>query len=705
MKKIIKKIHVYILAFMVFSCSLMSTYLTVCATSDDTTHGGGGHQHGATWETKFWDFIEDAEKRSAYILSQMSAIGNGDFEQICKNRDDMMAMFYNDDGTINTDKVTYDETTDTITMDISSLLNTFSSQIGLTVVPKNKGVLTGDSIIFRKVVEKAYSDNENFLLSFSQYPSSPGWIVFAYLIDTNSYYLVGSGSEYIVAYDKVTLQKSDNAFIRHGYGGNGRQAFEIDNSQIDLDTNGYILSASKSENYMSFTELRDEYLCNVSFSYWNDVESLSKFLKGSTYLGSSFGQNSIITIPVSDLTKDWETAYNTIVKNLDEIKESTGERPTQDQIDDAIKKVLGELEDIGGDIGDIGGDIEDVAKTLDDIYKLLDEFYSTFKELNALLSGGGGNEGDVSASLAYLKQISESLSRLDEDYKQSNSAILSELEEVTRILSETLYTDEGTDIADAVSHIDTALQDLTILMQDRVLSLLEDLSNSSAEISGTAVESNEILGRIEDILASMSGNDIDTSKLEEALEKIQLSIAETGSTSNENLSGMKDLLSDMQEVLIEIKSGMASQSDYTEILSDIHSLLEDMYKVQKLGTALDVADLLVDFADLLDNGNTSFLDRMGTSFSNVANASKEHFPTSIPWDLVAVFTAFSAESAVPSFDLPFYIPSLGINETVSIDLSGFEQLSKISRALLSALFVLLLIHLTRRSTAPDEGSG
>lgn len=366
--------------------------------------------------------------------------------------------------------------------------------------------------------------------------------------------------------------------------------------------------------------------------------------------------------------------------------------------------MLDELGDIGGDIGDIGGDIEDVAKTLDDIYKLLDKCYTALSELGGNLSGGcEWSAEDIRTALDYLKQINDSQLSLGGDYAEGNAALLRELEDISKILSDSLNAGADADTKEMLSGIEKALQDITILMNDRILSLLEELSGATSDMSGTLTENVRTLEQIKDILARMEEADIDASNLEEALEKIRQSIADTGTANNENLTGMKELLSDMQAVLIDIKSGMAVKDNYTDALDDIHSLLEEMYKLQKIGTALDVADLLTDFAALLEDGDTSFLDRMGTSFSNVANASKEHFPTSIPWDLVAIFTVLKADPVCPSYDVPFSIPALGVDETINIDLSKFEELSRISRAFLSVLFLLLLIHLTRKSTAPDEG--
>lgn len=677
MKNIIKKTFVYLLTCVLFFCSLMNTCLTVYATSeDDPTHGGGGHEHepgdGTSWLEKLDNFLARPTQAGYLLLCQIGAVYHGDYSQVMENFD---SFLYNDDGTINTEVVTYDEETDSITMDVSSLLNTFAGQIGLVIVPAYIDTREESKI------EKAlaiYGHRKDYLLT--QAPLGAFKVV---CIDLEKYYLVYSSDLY--AYDKETLKISSEAVTSYYHNGAGENVTSVSNSS-------------------GIARYPDKMCHNVSYAYWSSITMLKRFLDSSTCLGSSFGQNSTITIPVSDLEKDWEKAYNDIITELDGIKESTGERPTQKQIDDAIKKVLDELGDIGGDIGDIGGDIEDVAKTLDDIYKLLDKCYTALSELGGNLSGScEWSAEDVRTVLDYLKQINDSQLALGGDYTEGNAALLRELEDISKMLSDSLNSGADADAKEMLSGIEKALQDITILMNDRILSLLEELSGATSDMSGTLTDNVRTLEQIKDILARMEEADIDTSNLEEALEKIRQSIADTGTVNNENLTGMKELLSDMQTVLIDIKSGMAVKDNYTDTLDDIHSLLEEMYKLQKIGTALDVADLLTDFAALLEDGDTSFLDRMGTSFSNVANASKEHFPTSIPWDLLAIFTVLKADPVCPSYDVPFSIPALGVDEIISIDLSKFEELSRISRAFLSVLFLLLLIHLTRKSTAPDEG--
>ena len=84
--------------------------------------------------------------------------------------------------------------------------------------------------------------------------------------------------------------------------------------------------------------------------------------------------------------------------------------------------------------------------------------------------------------------------------------------------------------------------------------------------------------------------------------------------------------------------------------------------------------------------------------SETANKAKNKFPTSLPWDIAMVVNAMAAEPQEIKIDLPIEIQSLGIHEEINIDLSSgeWEKLAKTCRYLLSILFILFMIHLSRK---------
>ena len=84
--------------------------------------------------------------------------------------------------------------------------------------------------------------------------------------------------------------------------------------------------------------------------------------------------------------------------------------------------------------------------------------------------------------------------------------------------------------------------------------------------------------------------------------------------------------------------------------------------------------------------------------SETANKAKEKFPTSIPWDVAMIVNSMSAEPQEINLTIPVKIDSLHIDEKIHIDITGseWEKLAKTCRYLLSILFILYLIHLSRK---------
>lgn len=121
------------------------------------------------------------------------------------------------------------------------------------------------------------------------------------------------------------------------------------------------------------------------------------------------------------------------------------------------------------------------------------------------------------------------------------------------------------------------------------------------------------------------------------------------------------------------------------------SLLEENNKYQqKLVNSLNEIKAILVTQTVLE----LFQDRS----SETANKAKDKFPTSLPWDIAMIVNAMAAEPQEIKIDLPIEIQSLGIHEEITIDLSSgeWEKLAKTCRYLLSILFILFMIHLSRK---------
>lgn len=92
------------------------------------------------------------------------------------------------------------------------------------------------------------------------------------------------------------------------------------------------------------------------------------------------------------------------------------------------------------------------------------------------------------------------------------------------------------------------------------------------------------------------------------------------------------------------------------------------------------------------NGNTGALPAL----SLPELLFKEKFPFCLPWDLYSLFSMLSAEPVTPRFEIPFTFERFGIDESIVIDFSQFEEQIAIVRFFIGAGFVLGLILISRK---------
>ena len=128
-------------------------------------------------------------------------------------------------------------------------------------------------------------------------------------------------------------------------------------------------------------------------------------------------------------------------------------------------------------------------------------------------------------------------------------------------------------------------------------------------------------------------------------------------------------------------------------------LLEENNKYQEkiVGDLNDIKAILI---------AQTVLEAFQNRSQETANKAKEKFPTSIPWDIAMIVNTFSAEPEPIKVELPIKVDSLNINESITVDLSSgeWEKLGKLCRYMLSVLFILFLIQLSRKlfSNGGDE---
>lgn len=75
---------------------------------------------------------------------------------------------------------------------------------------------------------------------------------------------------------------------------------------------------------------------------------------------------------------------------------------------------------------------------------------------------------------------------------------------------------------------------------------------------------------------------------------------------------------------------------------------------------------------------------------------KTKFPFSIPWDIAFLLEFLADSPETPKFEIPMKFESMNIDEKLTIDFSHFESVSKVSRMLLTLLFMVALMNLTTK---------
>lgn len=118
--------------------------------------------------------------------------------------------------------------------------------------------------------------------------------------------------------------------------------------------------------------------------------------------------------------------------------------------------------------------------------------------------------------------------------------------------------------------------------------------------------------------------------------------------------------------------------------------------------AVTVPDNLIDPAvsdsieDVIADTDTPSLEaEPGETTNDIDTANKfrlprsflEGFPFSIPYSVFVGIKSFLATPTAPFFSFPFRIPLIGINENIVIDLSQWDSVAKLCRALLSVVWV------------------
>lgn len=220
-------------------------------------------------------------------------------------------------------------------------------------------------------------------------------------------------------------------------------------------------------------------------------------------------------------------------------------------------------------------------------------------------------------------------------------------------------------IGDGSDDGNNSLSEIIDLLK-KILNKLTDFSDSHTKFEKTITDYIETNNeKLDDIIEAI--NSLSDGKTEDEKNGCKYDFSELSDY-------MKELWNKSDEKFDKMISLLEENNDYQQELVD---RLDAIKKILIAQTVLE-----------------AFQNRS----QETAEKAKEKFPTSVPWDIAMIVNVMSADPQAPKFTLPINIDSMNIHENIEIDLSSgeWEKLAKTCRYMLSVLFILFMIQLSRK---------
>lgn len=293
------------------------------------------------------------------------------------------------------------------------------------------------------------------------------------------------------------------------------------------------------------------------------------------------------------------------------------------------------------------------------------------------------------------------------------------------------YYETNNEIIDT-SNIENLIKDF----QDQQAQRDEELLNKEQEIVDKTEESIEInketnnkLDQIYDILlqlydkispngsSSGDGSEFDMNTLIDMLNNLQLSLDTYGQY---DLAQIRD---NTRDIVNALKS---SNPDSESILQDIYTTQLEILELQKNAVEMNktffqsvldylkkiydaivldgIIDNVKDFLSLDDELSVgAYIEDIMVETSELNEMVKVKFPTSIPWDVLALVRLLACEPQTPHFEIPVHLDLLGnkVEYEIVLDLEQFERVAIFGRGFLSILFSIWLLLITKRILYKD----
>lgn len=611
------------------------------------------------------------------LMSMLSGIITLDFNGVYNSTSDFL------NGLDNTDYLTYDKSSD------SFVLSPAVAEEFRKIIIKSNYESYGASVFFPTYVDNlagatmgsgGYSDINKFNNDVNKYNTFDfgakwRWYsdgvdgFFAFKQPSNHLYIATAPNSYgntlsLYAYDPEGSSYFNDVFLvlSKNYG----DVTSVDRirfgKQFIGESNGNVYPynlvfdfqcSAKSGNQelgWSYSKFPDCQLCTQKkgayLVIWPDLDSLLNYLhsNSNTFISSSY-DDSDLTFKLDNLQHNMDDSINAIINELNHNKSNLSAEELQKLIDAQSKTLKDQLNKIEGDIEDIDEDLSQVKLMLKAIAGGIDGLSEDQKKANLILdlmanSISSVNEESKKTNIS-LGLMSNAIESANEESKKTNQSISG--------LSD-LFAEGNNSIAELVdinsdifSVIDTGFDSL-----DFTLNSLFDVVN---DLVGFVDDIEDYLAKILSAVTSDTGDDflyINSDELQTTLESI-----------NNSISDQNDSLTEMLGLVKNIDKNVAYLTELEE---------EQLQN------------------DVKNNGQ------------KLADKAKDKFPSSVPWDLYAIYGILAAEPKAPAYTLDYssWVNAAAGTYVITIDCSSYEPVSAVCRGFLSITFILGLIHLTRK---------
>lgn len=263
------------------------------------------------------------------------------------------------------------------------------------------------------------------------------------------------------------------------------------------------------------------------------------------------------------------------------------------------------------------------------------------------------------------------------------------------------YLSKLQEVNESIEDVDESVKDVSNKL-DETNKNLSDLAAAVAKGNNDILDLLKTTNKINDYLPTLSDS-INTGF--KTLDKLLQDLLSRADTVLDSLSNIENYLSKILSALTNSDSGADEEHDHDTLYmnsKEIYTVLSSMN--QSISSQNDDIGKLLGYVKNIDKNVERLTDLQEEELKNsaksngekIANKAKSKFPSSVPWDLYAIYAVLAEEPQAPSFtyDYSSLIGAAAGSYTIVIDCSKYQPVSSVCRGFLSLTFIYGLVQLT-----------